>query len=102
MADSERLRERIRYETEVVKLMTLVTVAIGGGSSSLLLGLGVTTTTWFRISVGVVGFIRGRIAPRGAARAQGPRSAARSVPLSGCAAISRRPLEAASAESEGP
>jgi len=57
MADSERLRERIRYETEVVKLMTLVTVAIGGGSSSLLLGLGVTTTTWFRISVGAVGFI---------------------------------------------
>ena len=45
---------------------------------------------------------RGRIAPRGAARAQGPRSAARRVPLSGCAASSRQPLAAASAESEGP
>jgi hypothetical protein len=29
---------------------------------------------------------RGRIAPRGAARAQGPRSAARRVPVSGCVA----------------
>jgi len=28
MADGERLRERIRYEIEVVKLMTLVTLAI--------------------------------------------------------------------------
>jgi len=50
----------------------------------------------------LVSFLRGRIAPRGAARAQGPRSAARRVPLSGSAARSRQPLEAASAESEGP
>ena len=35
--------------------------------------------------------IRGRIAPRGAARAQGPRSAARRGPFSGCAArVARR------------
>jgi hypothetical protein len=33
-------------------------------------------------------FHRGRIAPRGAARAQVPRSAARRVPVSGCAAQS--------------
>src|SRR2546425_7317723 len=46
--------------------------------------------------------LRGRIAPRGAARAQVPRSAARRVPVSGCAASSRQPLAAASAESEGP
>src|SRR5712692_10076395 len=36
------------------------------------------------------------------AGAQAPRSAARRVPVSGCAASSRQPLEAASAESEGP
>ena len=53
MADGERLRERIRYETEVVKLMTLVTVAIGGGSASLLLN----PTSTFRLGVGVVGFL---------------------------------------------
>jgi hypothetical protein len=47
-------------------------------------------------------FIRGRIAPRGAARAQVPRSAARRVAGSGWAARSRPPLAAASAESEGP
>ena len=46
--------------------------------------------------------LRGRIAPRGAARAQVPRSAARRVPVSGCAACSRQPLEAARVESEGP
>src|SRR5436190_19300209 len=50
----------------------------------------------------VVVLLRGRIAPRGAARAQGPRSAARRVPLSGWAARSRQPRAAASAESEGP
>jgi hypothetical protein len=36
--NSERLKEEIRYETEVLKLATLVAVAIGGGSLSLLLG----------------------------------------------------------------
>jgi hypothetical protein len=45
---------------------------------------------------------RGRRAPRGAARAQAPRSAARRVPVSGCAASSRQSLAAASVESEGP
>jgi len=44
----------------------------------------------------------GRIAPRGAARAQVLRSAARRGPVSGRAAYSRPPLAAASAESEGP
>src|SRR5262249_43836527 len=52
-------------------------------------------------------YYRGRIAPRGAARAQGPRSAARRVPCSGGAAEARAPRgrpprAAARAESEGP
>jgi hypothetical protein len=34
----ESLKEEIKYETEVLKLATLVALAIGGGSSSLLLG----------------------------------------------------------------
>jgi uncharacterized protein DUF4158 len=44
--------------------------------------------TWL-LSLGAVDpLLRGRIAPRGAARAQGPRSAARRVPVSGWAAQS--------------
>jgi hypothetical protein len=34
----ESLKEEIKYETEVLKLATLVALAIGGGSISLLLG----------------------------------------------------------------
>lgn len=36
--DLERLKEEIKYETEVLRLATLVALAIGGGSTSLLLG----------------------------------------------------------------
>jgi hypothetical protein len=34
----ESLKEEIKYETEVLKLATLMALAIGGGSISLLLG----------------------------------------------------------------
>lgn len=36
--DIERLKERIKFETEVLKLAILVAVAMGGGAVSLLLG----------------------------------------------------------------
>lgn len=36
MADKET--ERLRYKTEVLKLLVILTVAIGGGSLSLILG----------------------------------------------------------------
>jgi len=36
MADKEA--ERVKYETEVLKLMTLLAVAVGGGALSLALG----------------------------------------------------------------
>jgi hypothetical protein len=36
--DIERLKEQIKYETEILKMSSLVTVAIGGGSISLMLG----------------------------------------------------------------
>ena len=34
----DSLKEEIKYETEVLKLATLLALAIGGGSTSLLLG----------------------------------------------------------------
>ena len=36
--DIEQLKERIKFETEVLKLAILVAVAMGGGAVSLLLG----------------------------------------------------------------
>ncbi|MBI3245089.1 MAG: hypothetical protein HYZ50_01130 [Deltaproteobacteria bacterium] len=36
MADKEA--ERLRYKTEVLKLLVILTIAVGGGSLSLILG----------------------------------------------------------------
>ena len=36
--DLERLKEQIKYETEVLRLIVLLGVAIGGGSFSVVLG----------------------------------------------------------------
>jgi len=50
VADKEA--ERIKYETEVLKFIGLVTVAIGGGSISLVLG---ERTRW-RIGLALLGW----------------------------------------------
>ena len=51
--DIERLKEEIKYETEVLKLATLVALAIGGGSISLLLG----STSLLRIVLAGAGML---------------------------------------------
>ena len=51
MADTEA--ERIKYETERWRFLCLLTVAIGGGSLSLLLG----TLSFFRTSLAICGLL---------------------------------------------
>jgi hypothetical protein len=58
MADqkSERLKEQIKYETEVLKFVALVMIALGGGAISLFLG----EPTPLRFGLAGLGF-RGRL-----------------------------------------
>jgi hypothetical protein len=49
-----RTQERIRFKTEVLKVIILVTLAIGGGSASLFLGEQ-TPLRLFFATLGVVG-----------------------------------------------
>ncbi|HXG20368.1 MAG TPA: hypothetical protein VNN62_14995 [Methylomirabilota bacterium] len=51
--DVERLKEQIKYETELLKAALLITVATGGGSISLLLG----EWTSFRLSLAGLGLL---------------------------------------------
>jgi len=50
---ADKAGERIKYKTEVLKLLTLLTVAVGGGSLSL--GLG--TLTPLRLGLATVGIL---------------------------------------------
>ena len=58
MADqrSERLKEQIKYETEVLKFVALLMIALGGGAISLFLG----EPTPLRFGLAGLGF-RGRL-----------------------------------------
>ncbi len=49
----ERLKEQIKYETEVLKAILLIAVAIGGGTIGLLLG----THTPLRLILSLLGIV---------------------------------------------
>lgn len=51
--DIERLKEQIKFETEVMKFTALVMVGIGGGSISLVLG----EPTPLRLALAGLGFL---------------------------------------------
>jgi hypothetical protein len=51
MADKDV--ERIKYKTEVLKLLTVLTAAVGGGSLSLVIG----DLTLLRVSLATVGIL---------------------------------------------
>ena len=53
MAESERLRERIRYEIEVFKTILLLAAGVGGGTIGLFLG----EHAPLRLSVAGAGFL---------------------------------------------
>lgn len=49
----DKVAERLKYKTEVLRLLVVLTVAIGGGSLSLLLG----TLTMFRAGLATAGIL---------------------------------------------
>lgn len=55
MTERERdaLKEALKYEIEVLKFLSLLTVAVGGGTISLALG----QATLFRIGLAALGFL---------------------------------------------